>query len=66
MLLDLVMPGMDGFQVIENVRTRTWGSHLPIIIISSESTEKAEKNALIWGWLISYTVHLTVYWLRKG
>ena len=38
MLLDLVMPEMDGFQVIENVRVHAWGSQLPVIIISSEST----------------------------
>ena len=49
MLLDLVMPEMDGFQVIENVRTRAWGNHLPIIIISSESTEKAEKRCFDMG-----------------
>lgn len=49
MLLDLVMPEMDGFQVIENVRTHAWGSQLPVIIISSESTEKAEKRCFDMG-----------------
>ena len=49
MLLDLVMPEMDGFQVIENVRVHAWGSQLPVIIISSESTEKAEKRCFDMG-----------------
>lgn len=49
MLLDLVMPEMDGFQVIENVRAHAWGSQLPVIIISSESTEKAEKRCFDMG-----------------
>lgn len=49
MLLDLVMPEMDGFRVLEEVKTRPWSSHLAIIIISSDSANKTEKRCFDLG-----------------
>lgn len=37
LLLDLIMPGMSGFDVLEEVKRRQWTDELPIIMISAES-----------------------------
>ena len=34
-LLDLMMPGMDGFEVTRNLKTKPATRHLPIIVVSS-------------------------------
>ena len=49
MLLDLIMPEMDGFQVLEEVKSRPWSNHLAIMIISSENTGKTEKRCFDMG-----------------
>lgn len=49
MILDLVMPQMDGFQVLEEVRKHPWSNHLAIIVISSENTVKTEKKCFDLG-----------------
>ena len=33
-LLDLQMPGMDGFQVMEGLKTNTADSYLPVIVLT--------------------------------
>jgi adenylate cyclase len=35
-LLDLQMPGMDGFQVMENLRTLEVGGYLPVLVITAQ------------------------------
>ncbi len=44
-LLDLVMPGVDGFTVLEHIRTHPSTRHLPVMIISGKvlSTEDIER-----------------------
>ena len=37
LLLDLIMPGMSGFDVLEEMKRRQWTDELPIIMISAES-----------------------------
>lgn len=49
MLLDLVMPGMNGFQVLEEVRKKPWSGQLAIIIISSEKANNTEKRCFELG-----------------
>lgn len=49
MILDLVMPEMDGFQVLEEVKTKPWSGQLAVIIISSEDTVKIEKKCFDMG-----------------
>lgn len=48
-LLDLVMPELDGFQVLEAIRTKSWSRHIAVIIISSETTNKTEKRCFDLG-----------------
>ena len=39
-LLDLQMPGMDGFQVMEELRTEDAGDYLPIIVLTAQPAHK--------------------------
>jgi len=40
-LLDLVMPGMDGFQVMESLAEMEKGGQLPILVMSAEPRHEA-------------------------
>lgn len=48
-LLDLIMPGVDGFAVLEHMHNKDWLKRLPVIVISGESTDKAEERSLTLG-----------------
>ena len=48
-LLDLHMPGMDGFLVIQEFRKRGWIQKIPVLIISSEQGVEAESRCLELG-----------------
>jgi len=39
-LLDLQMPGMDGFQVMENLKVIEAGGYLPVLVITAQSDHK--------------------------
>ena len=39
-LLDLQMPGMDGFQVIEGLKTNTADAYLPVLVITAQPGHK--------------------------
>lgn len=39
-LLDLLMPGMDGFQVMENLKEIEVGSYLPVLVITAQPSHK--------------------------
>jgi PAS domain S-box-containing protein len=39
-LLDLQMPGMDGFQVMESLKTNTAESYLPVIVLTAQPGHK--------------------------
>jgi len=45
MLIDLEMPKMNGFELIEKVRANPETAHIPMIIISSRTAEKHRKVA---------------------
>ncbi|MGA7950800.1 MAG: HD domain-containing phosphohydrolase [Thiobacillaceae bacterium] len=48
-LLDVMMPGMDGYQVFEKLRANPATRHIPIIFITSMSGEESELRALELG-----------------
>jgi CheY-like chemotaxis protein len=48
-LLDMVMPGKDGFATIKALRAINEFRHIPIIILSSLSQEEDRKKALELG-----------------
>ena len=49
LLLDLVMPKMDGFTVLEILNTKSWGSQLAIMIISGDTAVQTEKRCFALG-----------------
>jgi len=49
LLLDLVMPGMSGFDVIAQVRARDEYRYLPVIVLSGETERGARLKALEMG-----------------
>ncbi len=48
-LLDLMMPEVDGFAVLEVMRNQKWIEKTPVIIISGENSKEAEKRSLGLG-----------------
>lgn len=48
-LLDLVMPEMDGFAVLETMTARGWMEQIPVLIISGETSVKTEKRCFELG-----------------
>ena len=48
-LLDLIMPDVDGFAVLERMKERDWLATLPVIVISGEDSKDAEKRSMMLG-----------------
>jgi PAS domain S-box-containing protein len=48
-VLDLNMPGVDGFEVIRHVRASVAGANLPIVVVSGSSTGGGERQSLELG-----------------
>src|ERR1035437_6182116 len=63
-LLDLVMPGMDGFQVMESLKEIETGGYLPVLVITAQPDHK--QRALKAGAkdFISKPFHLDVVLMR--
>ena len=55
MMLDLVMPQMDGFAVLRELQHRSWSKNIGIIIISSDNTIQTEADCFELG--VSDFVH---------
>ena len=49
LLLDIMMPGMDGFQVLEKIKSNEKLSSVNVIIISAKTDSWSIKNALDKG-----------------
>lgn len=49
LLLDLRMPNLDGFAVIEEMRRNGWIKHIPVLIISSEHAIEIENRCFNLG-----------------
>lgn len=49
LLLDLQMPEMDGFAVLDVMRKNGWMDKIPILIISSEDSVEVENQCFEWG-----------------
>src|ERR1700690_123614 len=48
-LLDVMMPGMDGYQVFEKLRANPATRHIPIIFITAVNSEESELRGLALG-----------------
>lgn len=49
LLLDIVMPEMDGFQVLEEMKQRQWLEDVPTVMISAETGSGYIDRAFGWG-----------------
>jgi EAL domain-containing protein (putative c-di-GMP-specific phosphodiesterase class I)/FixJ family two-component response regulator len=48
-LLDLHMPGVDGYALLAELRQRAAGSYLPVLVITADTSREAIKRALDLG-----------------
>lgn len=48
-LLDIEMPGGDGFLVLERLKANTWLSAIPVIIVTARDLKEVENKALQAG-----------------
>jgi CheY-like chemotaxis protein len=45
-VLDLMMPDVDGFAVLESIKADTGTRHIPIIVVTAKDLTQQERNAL--------------------
>ena len=48
-LLDLLMPGMDGFQVLDALKKAAETQNIPVIIVAADNTEATEEKCFNMG-----------------
>lgn len=48
-LLDLHMPEVDGFQIMEELRHRSEGTYLPLLVLTADITREVKQRALEGG-----------------
>jgi two-component system alkaline phosphatase synthesis response regulator PhoP len=48
-LLDIIMPKMDGVTVLKNLRQDPWGKKVPVIILSNLNTAESVEKSLANG-----------------
>lgn len=46
-LLDLVLPSLDGFELLEEMNDNGWIETLPVVIVSSEGSEEFKERAYL-------------------
>lgn len=49
LLLDLVMPNLDGYGVLRGLKALGAGDRFPVLIITGESGQEAERTCLLEG-----------------
>ena len=54
-VLDVTMPGMDGFQVLETLRSKPETQDIPVIML----TAKAQESDVLKGWQSGADMYLT-------
>lgn len=48
-ILDLIMPNVDGYGVLEHVRSRRWRDPFPIVVLTSSPDPTARERSLAMG-----------------
>ena len=48
-LMDLGMPGMDGFEVTQHIKQQTKTAHIPVIVCSAFATKDIQEKAIHAG-----------------
>jgi CheY-like chemotaxis protein/phosphoribosyl 1,2-cyclic phosphodiesterase len=49
LLLDLIMPGMDGFEVLRRLRASETGRPLPVIVLTGRGDEESARSSFQFG-----------------
>lgn len=44
-LLDIIMPGVDGFGVLEHMKEQDYFNHVPVVIVTDDSSETTAVKA---------------------
>ena len=47
-ILDLIMPDVDGFYVLNIMKERDWMKDIPVIVITGDQTAEVEANEHLW------------------
>ena len=48
-LMDVIMPEMDGFEVLKIMKEKLWIEKIPVLVISGESSIKVEQECFEYG-----------------
>lgn len=48
-ITDLMMPEMDGYALLSEIKKATWGTNLPVIVLTAKSGEASKLKALTIG-----------------
>lgn len=64
-LLDLIMPVMDGFEVLERMQSKKILDKIPVLVISGETRMQIKKNVLTMVFLTLSEDHIRRLWCRK-
>ena len=48
-ILDIMMPGLDGFQVVSLLKENNWTRHIPILVLTAKDLTPLEKRLLHLG-----------------
>ena len=46
-LLDIIMPVMDGFEMLQNMAHRTWKEEIPVVLITSENSDNGHHQQAV-------------------
>jgi diguanylate cyclase (GGDEF)-like protein/PAS domain S-box-containing protein len=64
-LLDIRMPGMDGYEVLQRLKSRAVTADIPVIIVTSLAEQEDEAKGLKMGATDYITKPLNPEWLRQ-
>ena len=48
-ITDLMMPEMDGFELLRHIKSSTWGAMLPVIVLTARADSQSKLEALTIG-----------------
>ena len=55
-ILDINMPGMNGLEFLQNIKSNKSLVHIPIVVLTTEQQEDVREKALVLG--------ATAYWVK--